>query len=388
MLRQDGNPAFRDAAGFSQKRKKNPPGPRGRRTMQWTVFPRTARQAGLYPRTDDRHGPGEGILGLTVCKKADQSMRETVIRYYCGSKHMEHKFGSAAIIGPPNAGKSTFLNQILGQKVAIVTPKPQTTRNRISGIWTGDEAQVVFLDTPGIHRLRGKMNSFMLKSAWQALAGADAAVLFLDASLYADKPHVFDKDIVPLKRELNQNRAPLIIAANKVDKVRDKRNLLGVLEKISETFPDAEIFPVAAINGDGLDELLQKVISLLPEGPPMFPEDQVSTVPMRFLAAEVVREKLFMELRQELPYQTTVEIEQWEEEDGLVRIAALIYTARKSHKGIIIGKGGASLKKIGQEARIELEDMLQCKVFLQIWVKIREGWTEDPGFLRSLGFGE
>ncbi|MFW5489291.1 MAG: GTPase Era [Desulfovibrio sp.] len=301
---------------------------------------------------------------------------------------MEHKFGAAAIIGPPNAGKSTFLNQILGQKIAIVTPKPQTTRNRISGIWTGEDAQVVFLDTPGIHRLRGKMNSFLLKSAWQALAGADVAVLFLDAALYADKPHVFDKDMAPIKKELAQAGAQLLIAANKVDKVHDKRKLLSVLGRIGEMFPDAEIFPVAAINGDGLDGLLEKVVSMLPEGPPMFPEDQVSTVPMRFLAAEIVREKLFMELRQELPYQTTVEIEHWEEEDGLVRIAALIYTARKTHKGIIIGKGGATLKKVGQSARTELEDMLQCKVFLQIWVKIREGWTEDPGFLRSLGFGE
>jgi GTP-binding protein Era len=301
---------------------------------------------------------------------------------------MEHKFGSAAIIGPPNAGKSTFLNQILGQKLAIVTPKPQTTRNRISGIWTGDQAQVVFLDTPGIHRLRGKMNSFLLKSAWQALAGADAAVLFLDAALYADKPHLFDKDIAPLKKELADSGAPLLIAANKVDKVRDKRNLLGVLGKMGETFPEAEIFPVAAINGEGLDTILDKIIEHMPDGPPMFPEDQISTVPMRFLAAEIVREKLFMELRQELPYQTTVEIEHWEEDGNLVNIGALIYTARKGHKGIIIGKGGATLKKIGQNARTELEEMLDCKVYLQIWVKIREGWTEDPGFLRSLGFGE
>ncbi|CCO23041.1 GTPase Era [Maridesulfovibrio hydrothermalis] len=302
----------------------------------------------------------------------------------------EYKFGWVALIGPPNAGKSTLMNHYLGQKVAIVSPKPQTTRNRISGILSNDDSQVVFLDTPGIHRMRGKMNRFLLDSAWEALGSANAIVILFDAALYAAKPHLMEEELAPIVKPVNNSGRPIFVAVNKVDKVKDKARLLPVMEKAQELWPEADFFPVSALKGEGADVLLEKVIDKLPEGPPMFPEDQVSTVPMRFMASETIREKLFMSLQQELPYSTAVEIEFWndEQERNLVHIGAIIYTTKKNHKGMIIGKGGQNLKKIGTQSRVELEEMLEQKVMLELWVKVREGWTEDVGFLRSIGLGE
>lgn len=302
----------------------------------------------------------------------------------------EFKFGWVALLGPPNAGKSTLMNHYMGQKVAIVSPKPQTTRNRISGILSTDESQIVFLDTPGIHRLRGRMNRFLLDSAWQALSSSDAVVVIFDAALYASKPYLMEKDLAPLVKPVSGPGRNLFVAVNKVDKVKEKAKLLPVMEKAQEMFPEAEFFPVSALKGDGAEALLEKVESVLPEGAPMFPDDQISTVPMRFMASETVREKLFMSLQQELPYSTAVEIEYWDEEPDrdLVRIGAVIYTSKKNHKGMIIGKQGQNLKKIGTSARKELEEMLEMKVMLELWVKVREGWTEDSGFLKTIGLGE
>lgn len=301
-----------------------------------------------------------------------------------------HKFGVVALMGPPNAGKSTFLNHVLGQKVAIVSPKPQTTRNQISGIWTTERGQAVFLDTPGVHQLRGKMNRFLLQSAWQAVSQANLVLVFLDAAAYAGRLGKFAEEVSPLTQGLQKTGLPLAVAVNKVDKVKNKADLLGLMARIGETWPGAEIFPVSALTGDGVPELLEHVLAKLPEGGAMFPEDQISTVPLRFMAAETVREKLFNALRQELPYSTAVEIEQWEEEPerNFTRIGAVIYTARSGHKAMIIGRQGSLLKQIGQEARLELEELLEGKVFLELWVKVKEGWTEDPGFLRSIGLGE
>ncbi len=301
-----------------------------------------------------------------------------------------HKFGMVALIGPPNAGKSTLMNQFLGQKVAIVSPRPQTTRNRISGILSSDEAQVVFLDTPGIHRLRGKMNRFLLESAWNALASCDIVTVMIDAALYSSKPHLMEKEIAPLVKPVAKTGRPILVAVNKVDRVKDKPALLPVLEKANELWPDAEIFPVSALKGEGTQPLLNKILEMIPEGPPMFPEDQISTVPLRFMVSETIREKLFLSLRQELPYGTAVEIELWEEDhkSGRVNISAVIYTSKKNHKGMIIGKQGANLKDIGSRARREIQEMLDCRVHLELWVKVRDGWTEDPGFLRTMGLGE
>ncbi|NDV20464.1 GTPase Era [Pseudodesulfovibrio sp. JC047] len=301
-----------------------------------------------------------------------------------------HKFGMVALIGPPNAGKSTLMNTYLGQKVAIVSPKPQTTRNRISGILTEEEAQIVFLDTPGIHQLRGKMNRFLLESAWSALSSADAVVVLIDAALYCAKPHLLDKEIVPLVKPIDESGRPVLIAINKIDRIKEKDKLLPLMARVAEMWPKAEYIPVSALRGKGTDQLMDRILSLLPEGPPMFPEDQVSTAPMRFMASEIIREKLFYSLRQELPYSTAVEIEQWDEEsrEDLIIINAVIYTSRKSHKGMIIGKQGANLKRIGTDARKDISDLTGSKVHLELWVKVREGWTEDPGFLRAMGLGE
>lgn len=301
-----------------------------------------------------------------------------------------HKFGMVALIGPPNAGKSTLMNTYLGQKIAIVSPKPQTTRNRISGILTTDEAQVIFLDTPGIHRLRGKMNRFLLESAWNALSSSDAVVVLIDAALYCSKPHLMEKEIAPLVKPVAESGRPVLVALNKEDRIKDKDTLLPFMARVAELWPEAEYFPISALKGKGTDRLLNKVMEFLPEGPPMFPEDQLSTVPMRFMASEIIREKLFYSLRQELPYSTAVEIEQWDEQTrpGMIIVNAVIYTGRKSHKGMIIGKQGANLKRIGSQARKEIGELTGMKVHLELWVKVREGWTEDPGFLRAIGLGE
>lgn len=303
---------------------------------------------------------------------------------------MSHKFGMVALIGPPNAGKSTLMNRYLGQKVAIVSPRPQTTRNRISGILTTDDSQVVFLDTPGIHQLRGKMNRFLLESAWNALASADVVVVLIDAALYASKLHLMEKELKPLVQPVRESGRPVLVAVNKIDRVKDKPAMLPVMAKAGELWPDAEFIPVSALRGQGSDELLERVMDFLPEGPPMFPDDQISTAPVRFMAAEIIREKLFYSLRQELPYSTAVEIEAWDEQTrpGMAVVNAVIYTAQKNHKGMIIGKQGANLKKIGTEARKEIAELLDCKVHLELWVKVRSGWTEDPGFLRAMGLGE
>jgi len=301
-----------------------------------------------------------------------------------------YKFGMVALLGPPNAGKSTLMNTYLGQKVAIVSPKPQTTRNRISGILTTDEAQVVFLDTPGIHRLRGKMNRFLLESAWNALSSSDAVVVMLDAALYCSKPHLMDKELTPLIKPVNESNRPILVVANKIDRIKEKDQLLPFMARIAELWPNAEYIPVSALKSKGTDRLLERILDCIPEGPQMYPEDQLSTVPMRFMASEIIREKLFYALRQELPYSTAVEIEEWDEttRQDMVIINAAIYTSRKSHKGMIIGKQGATLKKIGSQARADIMELTGTKVHLELWVKVREGWTEDPGFLRTMGLGE
>lgn len=303
---------------------------------------------------------------------------------------ISHKFGVVAIIGPPNAGKSTLLNSMLGEKVAIVTPKPQTTRNRISGILSLPDAQVVFLDTPGVHTYSGRMNSALLRQAWTAAESADMAVILMDADLYRRKPGAMDKEMRPILKRLAEAPIPVIAAVNKIDLVGDKRELLPVMERVGEFFPGSDIYPVSAANGQGLDELLERIKSQLPESPPMYPEDQISTVPLRFMVSEIVREKLFLALRDELPYSTAVEIEKWEEvpEKNLLHVGALIYVGKPNHKGMVIGKQGGVLKEIGRKSREEIAELLDQKIYLELWVKVRERWTEDLGFLRQLGLEE
>lgn len=294
--------------------------------------------------------------------------------------------GYVAMIGPPNAGKSTLLNAFVGQKVSIVSPKPQTTRNRISGILTEKDFQAIFLDTPGLLDKRGLMQKIMREEAWQSLAMTDLILTVFDADLSIRRPDLLKADLNLLGQTMGASKKPLFVALNKVDLFRDKHPLLPVLEHVHQVWPEARLFPVSAKSGRGLDELRDDIVASLPEGPAIFPEDQISTAPLRFMAAEIIREKLFLSLRQELPYSVAVAIELWNEgpEPEPLHISAVIYVSRRSHKGMIIGRHGQMLKDTGTAARKDIEALAGRKVFLELWVKVREDWTEDQVFLRSL----
>ncbi|MCH5277408.1 MAG: GTPase Era [Desulfovibrionaceae bacterium] len=304
-----------------------------------------------------------------------------------------HRFGRVALMGPPNAGKSTVLNALLGQKVSIVTSKPQTTRSRIVGILSEPEAQVLFMDTPGLHHarnpMRGHLGKMMSQAAWDSMDAAQAVMLVLDADLYLRKPDFLERDLSPLRGALADDPRPQLLVVNKVDLFHDKSRMLPLLVRVQELFPRAEVFPVSALNKDGVEELKRLVISLMPEGDALFPEDQLSTSPMRFLAAEIVREKVFERLRQEVPYSTAVAVEAWEEDEerGQTVIHAVIYVARPSHKAMVIGRAGATIKEIGTEARRDIQALVGGKVHLELWVKVKENWAEDPSLLQDLGLG-
>ncbi|NLW80060.1 MAG: GTPase Era [Desulfovibrionales bacterium] len=300
-----------------------------------------------------------------------------------------YRAGFIALIGPPNAGKSTFLNTVLGEKIAIVSPKPQTTRTSITGIHTTAHEQIVFLDTPGIHVARGRLNRLLVDTAWKALQEANGAILFLDGAKYVGHETALERDTKPMLGRLTSMGIPLAVALNKIDQIKPKEVLLSLLAFCSTRWPGAELVPVSARTGEGLERLLHVVRDFLPASDRIFPDDQLSTVPVRFLASEIIREKLFMVLEQELPYNVAVEIESWEElrEQNMTVVNAIIYTSKNSHKGMIVGRHGENLKKIGQQSRKELKDLLGTKVHLELWVKVREGWTEDGQFMHSLGLG-
>ncbi|MDR2799936.1 MAG: GTPase Era [Desulfovibrio sp.] len=295
--------------------------------------------------------------------------------------------GRVAIMGPPNAGKSTLLNSFLGQKVAIVTPKAQTTRNQITGILTNPSAQTIFMDTPGLTQVRGRLSKTMAQAVWQSLAQADVILPVLDAHLYVRRPEFLERDLAPVAGVLANDVRPVIVVANKID-LFAKSRMLPLLTRLQEIWPRAEIFPVSALSKDGLPGLVRLVESRLPEGDAQYPEDQLSTAPLRFMVAEIVREKLFLRLREEVPYGVAVEVERWEEdpERGRTVIHAVIYVARSMHKAMVIGKGGLGIKQIGIEARRDIIELVGGKVHLELWVKVRENRTEDPAFLRELGF--
>lgn len=302
-----------------------------------------------------------------------------------------HRCGWVALMGPPNAGKSTLTNALVGQKVAIVTAKPQTTRNRIIGILTQKDAQVIFMDTPGVHALRGQtrgqLGKIMVQSAWQSFAVANCIVLVIDGDLYLRKPDFMERDLAPLIQPLAEEERPVVVVVNKVDLFHDKSRMLPLLESVAQMFPKAEIFPASALRRNGVEQLLELIRSHLPEGEAQFPEDQLSTAPMKFMAAEIIREKLFEKLYQEVPYSVAVDVEVWDEEDDRVLIHAAIYVAKPSHKAMVIGRAGEGIKAIGTAARKEIRDLVDKKVHLELWVKVREDWVDDPQFLHSLGFG-
>ena len=304
----------------------------------------------------------------------------------------EHRCGWVALMGPPNAGKSTLLNALLGQKISIVTSKPQTTRSRIVGIMSEPGAQVIFMDTPGVNhsrqQQRGHLSKMMSQAAWQSMAAAHAVMLVLDSDLYLRKPEFLDRDIKSLRDALMEDDRPQLVVVNKVDLFHDKSKMLPLLVKLQEYFPKAEVFPMSAMTKDGLDQLKKIIAGMMPEGDAQFPEDQLSTAPTRFLAAEIVREKVFEHLRQEVPYTTAVDIEAWEEdpERELTVIHAVIFVQRPSHKAMVIGRAGATIKEIGTAARKDITALIGGKVHLQLWVKVKDNWVEDTELLHDLGF--
>ncbi|SCM73390.1 GTPase Era [Desulfovibrio sp. 86] len=300
---------------------------------------------------------------------------------------LQYRCGWVALMGPPNAGKSTLLNSILGQKVTIVTPKPQTTRNQIVGIHTDAESQIIFMDTPGLTQVRGRLSKTMIQAVWQSLGQADIIMPVLDAHLYIRHPEFLDRDLAPVAQALASDERPMIVVVNKVDLFSDKSRMLPLLTRLHEMWPKAEIFPVSALRRDGLTDLVALINKKLPKGAAQFPEDQISTAPMRFMTAEIIREKLFLHLRQEVPYSVAVDVENWEEDEerGQTVIHATIYVARPMHKAMVIGRAGQSIKAIGTEARKDIQTLVGGKVHLELWVKVREHWTEDAAFLRDIG---
>ena len=291
-----------------------------------------------------------------------------------------HRCGYVALVGRPNVGKSTLLNRILGQKISITSNRPQTTRHRIHGIKTEDTYQAIYVDTPGIHHGRKAMSRYLNKAATSALTDVDLVLFLVEGTRWTEE------DSLTLER-LSEVRVPVVLVINKVDQV-DKDALLPHLQNIAAKRDFAAVVPLSAQKGDNVEALEAEVAHLLPENEPFFPEDQVTDKSMRFIAAELIREKLTRLLGQELPYALTVEIEQYSVEPELVRVAAVIWVERDGQKSIVIGKGGAMLKKVGQQARQDMEKMLEQKVFMRLWVKVKEGWSADERSLRSLGYGD
>jgi GTP-binding protein Era len=289
--------------------------------------------------------------------------------------------GYVAIIGRPNVGKSTLINRVLGQKLCITSRRPQTTRHRILGIKTTEQGQFIYVDTPGLHSDNKKaMNRYMNRAAASSIEDVDVVLFVVEGLKWTDE------DQKVLKRLQNDAKAPVILVLNKADKLSDKAALLPQIETLSQQFNFAAVVPISARKGMNTDLLEQEIAKLMPEGELIYDEDQLTDRSSRFLAAEIVREKLFRFLGQELPYSLTVEVELFEEEDGMYRIGAVVYVERSGQKSIVIGKKGEQLKLIGKEARLEMEQLFGCKVFLQIWVKVREGWSDNERMLKNLGY--
>jgi len=297
-------------------------------------------------------------------------------------KKLGFQSGFVAIIGRPNAGKSTLLNFLLGEKLAIISDKPQTTRNRILGIKNLPRGQIIFLDTPGIHQSPRKLNQAMVRIALATYNEVDVICFLIEA----DRPHNEENDFI--LKTLQKVAKPVFLIINKIDLV-PKSDLLPIMENYSGQRSFAQIIPASALLGDGVDVLMAELFQILPEGPKFFPEDMVTDLPERFLAAELIREKVFRLTREEVPYSTAVVIEEFKEREdkNLIVIKATIQIERESQKGILIGEKGRMLREIGRLARQEMEALLGEKIFLELWVKVEKNWREDPRALRRLGFG-
>lgn len=288
--------------------------------------------------------------------------------------------GYVAIVGRPNVGKSTLLNHILGQKLAITSRKPQTTRHNMLGIKTEGNVQAVYVDTPGLHKHNDKaLNRYMNRSASSALKDVDVVVFVVDRTRWTDEDQLVLEKVQHVK-------CPILLAVNKADRLEDKSELLPHLNWLAEQLPQAEIVPISALQGQNLDTLEKLVGERLPESEHFYPEDQITDRSSRFLAAELIREKIMRQLGAELPYQITVEIEEFKQEGRILHIHGLILVERDGQKKIIIGDKGERIKRIGQEARKDMETMFDSKVMLNLWVKVKGGWSDDERALRSLGY--
>ena len=290
------------------------------------------------------------------------------------------KSGMVALVGPPNVGKSTLLNSLLGQKISIVSAKPQTTRNRILGILNDDAYQIVLIDTPGLHKAESLLNKEMVRIALESLSEVDVVVFMIDATSPVPK-----KKNAPT-RYLDGNKTTTILLINKVD-LLNKERILPIIKAYGEMYNFNAIIPISALNNDGTDLLLDELIKKMPEGPRYYPEDIPTDCTERFIVEEIIREKVFRMTGQEIPYSSAVVIERFKEDahKGIVIIDASIILEKKSQKGIVIGKGGKKIQQIGTAARIDIEKLLDQKVLLKLWVKIQKNWTKNPKFLKELG---
>ena len=287
-----------------------------------------------------------------------------------------------AIVGKPNVGKSSVLNRLIGQKIAIVSKKPQTTRTRIMGVLTEEEYQLVFLDTPGLIKPKNPLGDYMVKSVTQSINGVDACLLVTEAGGKVSKA---DEDLI---RRFHSSHIPAVLAINKIDLLADKSELMAQIAEFSALYDFAAVVPVSAKDGSGMGELLEELKKMAEPGGHFFPEDTLTDQPERVIASEIVREKLLRLLDKEIPHGTAAVTERMKERDGILDLDVTIFCERSNHKGIIIGKGGAMLKKIGIAAREDLERFFGCKVNLQLWVKVKEDWRQRRETLQSLGFSE
>lgn len=292
-----------------------------------------------------------------------------------------HRAGFVTLVGRSNVGKSTLLNRLVGHKVAIVTPRPQTTRRRILGIVQEPDAQILLVDTPGFHEPRSRLNQRMVDTARRSLGESEVILLVLDAGA-----QLLESDRALLE-EAQHTGHPVVIALNKIDQM-PREHLMAVVAQLGQALPAAEIVPISALKRQNLPELLRVIKAMLPEGPPLMPDDEYTDQSERMIAEEVVREKIFLAMRQEIPFSTAVEVEEFTEvpERELTRISAAIIVERDAHKGMIIGAGGRQLKVIGTKARLELERILGRHIFLELNVRVEKGWTDDPRRLKELGF--
>ncbi len=299
------------------------------------------------------------------------------------SQQSNTRCGFVAFVGRPNVGKSTLLNHLLGQKLSITSRKPQTTRHRIMGIDSVGDTQLIYVDTPGIHKKEPRaINRFMNRAASSSISDVDVVVFIIE-------PERWTEDDELVLQHIKKTDKPIILFVNKIDQIKEKEKLLPFLQNLSAKHTFQELIPGAALQGDQVDELKQLLIKYMPEGQFIYPEDYYTDRSERFLAAEIIREKLIRQLGDELPYSMTVEIEQFKmDEKGTLRINGLILVERSSQKSIVIGKGGSRLKKVGTDARLDMSEVFDQKIFLELWVKVKDGWADDERALRSLGFDE